>query len=87
MLTKEMHEVFVMPTRYWIRFLAVVALAVGVASCNSYPLPGHLHYGRCGANAHTESYPHAKDAQRAYGCKSDDAGYLEGFGQGDQRRN
>ena len=76
-----------MPTRNWVKCVAAVALAVTVSGCNPYPLPGPLHYGSCGANAHTESYPHARDERHAYGCKSDDAGFLEGPGQGDQPRN
>ena len=52
-----------------------------------YPLPGPLHNGRCGADAHTESYPLAHEQRREYGCKSNDAGYLETEGQGDKRRN
>ena len=77
--------------------LALVALTAPLAGCGSehwfegmfthYPLPGPLHYGKCGPDAHTESYPHAKDERHAYGCKSDDNGLLEGPGQGDQRRN
>jgi len=49
--------------------------------------PGRLHYGRCGPNAHIESYPHAQLARHAYGCRSDDDGFLEGPGRGDRRRN
>ena len=64
---------------------AVMALCLG--GCAPYRLPGALHYGKCGANTHTESYPHARQSRRAYGCKSDDAGFLEGPGQGDLRRN
>jgi len=66
---------------------AVLLLAAGLTGCNPYPLPGPLTYGRCGGDAHTESYPEAKDPRRAYGCKSDNDGYLEGAAQGDQRRN
>jgi hypothetical protein len=75
-----------MTTRVWTSF-AALALAASLSGCNPYPLPGPLHYGKCGPNAHTEAYPRAKDERHAYGCKSDDAGYLEGPAQGDQRRN
>jgi len=76
-----------MKTRISAKFVAAFGMAAIVSGCNPYALPGPLHYGRCGANAHTESYPHARDERHAYGCKSDDAGLLEGPGQGDQRRN
>ncbi len=69
-------------------WVCVAALAsTGLASCNPYPLPGPLHYGSCGGDAHTESYPFAHDERHAYGCKSDDSGYLESDGQGDKRKN
>ena len=64
-----------------------VLASIALAGCNPYPLPGPLHYGRCGGDAHTESYPHARDEAHAYGCKSDDNGLLESDGQGDKRRN
>ncbi len=67
--------------------VGVLALIGSLAGCTPYPLPGPLHYGRCGPAAHTESYPHAKYKRDAYGCKSDDNGYLEGAGQGDQMKN
>ncbi len=77
--------------------LALLMLTAPLAGCNSehwfeglfanYPLPGPLHYGRCGGDAHTESYPYARDERHAYGCKSDDNGFLESDGQGDKRRN
>ena len=65
----------------------LILLSSTLAGCNPYPLPGPLHYAKCGRDAHTESYPHAKDARHAYGCKSDDDGLLESDGQGDHRRN
>ena len=68
------------------RGLAALALAGSLAGC-AYPLPGPLHYGRCGRDSHTESYPYAKDERHAYGCKSDNEGFLEGPGQDDKRRN
>ena len=66
---------------------ALIVLTAGLAACNPYPLPGRLAYGKCGQDAHTESYPRAHDARHAYGCKSDDDGFLESDGQGDRRRN
>ena len=53
----------------------------------SAPLPGPLVYGKCGKDAHTESYPFAKQDRRAYGCKRNADGFLETSAQGDQRRN
>lgn len=76
-----------MVTRFWINWVAVAASAVCLTGCNAYPMPGALHYGKCGVNAHTEAYPRAKNERHAYGCKSDDAGFLEGPAQSDQRRN
>ena len=67
--------------------MSMLVLAACLSGCAPYPLPGPLHYGACGRGSHTESYPDAKDERHAYGCKSDDSGYLEGPGQGDQRRN
>jgi hypothetical protein len=61
-------------------------LTAALAGC-SYPPPGRLVYGHCGWDSHTESYPRAKDPRKAYGCKSDDDGYLEAEGQGDKPRN
>jgi len=46
-----------------------------------------VSYSHCGINRHTESYPKSREARRAYGCKSDDAGFLEGPPQGDERGN
>jgi hypothetical protein len=72
------------------RFLlgaALLALAAPLAACNPYPLPGPLVYGHCGGDAHTESYPHARYERDAYGCKSDNAGFLEGRAQGDRPGN
>ncbi len=66
---------------------ALLLLSVGLSGCNPYPLPGRLAYGKCGPDAHTESYPRAHDQRHAYGCKSDDDGFLESDGQGDRRRN
>jgi hypothetical protein len=67
--------------------VALLVLTASVAGCSPLPLPGPLHYGHCGPNAHTESFPHAKDERHAYACRSDDNGFLESDGQGDQRRN
>ena len=67
--------------------IGVLALSGSLAGCNPYPLPGPLHYSRCGPDAHTESYPHAKYKRDAYGCKTDDDGYLEGGVQGDKAKN
>lgn len=67
--------------------IAAAALALCLVGCNPYPLPGPLHHGRCGVNSHTEAYPRAFDERHNYGCKSDDAGFLEGPAQSDQRRN
>lgn len=67
--------------------VALLAAAPLLSGCNPYPLPGPLHYGRCGPDAHTESYPYAKRERDAYGCKSDEAGFLEGSTQGDKPRN
>ncbi len=64
-----------------------VAGLASLAGCASYPPPGKLVYGRCGMDHHTESYPRARDPKKAYGCKSDDAGFLEGNGQGDRPRD
>lgn len=66
---------------------ATLLLSAALAGCNPYPLPGPLTYGNCGRDAHTESYPLAQSPHHAYGCKSDDDGYLEGAAQGDRRRN
>jgi hypothetical protein len=66
---------------------AFLLLTTGLAGCATLPPPGPAHYGRCGHDAHLESYPYAHEDRRAYGCKSDDEGFLEGSGQGDQRRN
>ena len=63
-----------------------LGLAAMLAGCNPYQPPGPLVYERCGKDAHLESYPLATDERRAYGCKSDTAGYLEGASQGDKRR-
>jgi hypothetical protein len=77
--------------------LALMMLTAPLAGCSSehwfeglfthYPLPGPLHYGKCGPDAHTEAYPYAHDERHAYGCKSNENGFLESSGQGDQRRN
>ena len=77
--------------------LAVMMLTAPLAGCDSehwfeglfahYPLPGRLVNGRCGADAHTESYPYARDERHAYGCRSNEAGLLEGPSQGDNMRN
>ena len=67
--------------------VALLVLTASVAGCAGPPPPGVMRYGHCGPDAHTESYPHAQDERRAYGCKSDDNGFLESDGQGDQRRN
>ena len=66
---------------------ALLAATLMLSGCNPYPLPGRLAYGRCGPDAHTESYPLAKRERDAYGCKSDESGFLEGSSQGDARRN
>ncbi len=65
---------------------AILMLSAMLAGC-SYPPPGRLVYGHCGMDAHTEAYPHAKDPLKAYGCRSDDDGYLESTGQGDRQMN
>jgi len=44
-------------------------------------------FSRCGHGSHTEAYPRAIHRKRAYGCKSDEAGYLEGRGQNDEPGN
>ncbi len=66
---------------------ALLILASTLAGCSPYPLPGPLAYERCGKDGHLESYPLAHDERKAYGCKSDTAGYLEGAGQADKRGN
>lgn len=67
--------------------VALLALTASVAGCAPPPPHQVMRYGRCGPDAHTESYPHARTERHAYGCKSDDNGFLESDGQGDQRRN
>jgi hypothetical protein len=77
--------------------VALLVLTMGLAGCNTehafeglfahYPDPGPLHYKGCGKDAHTESYPLAKDERHAYGCKSDNDGFLETSSQADRRRN
>ena len=66
---------------------SLLCLALGASLAHAQPLPGRLHYGRCGPDRHTEAYPHARYERHAYGCKSDDDGFLEGPAQGDKRRN
>jgi hypothetical protein len=65
----------------------LLALTTLLFGCSPYPLPGPLVYGKCGPDAHTESYPLAKHEKRAYGCKKNQDGYLETGAQGDQPRN
>jgi hypothetical protein len=76
-----------MSLKFCLSGAGLLALTMLLSGCNPYPLPGPLVYGRCGMDAHTESYPYAKRERDAYGCKSDDAGYLEGPSQGDKMRN
>jgi hypothetical protein len=66
---------------------ALVALTIPLFGCNPYPLPGRLVYGKCGQDAHTESYPLAEREKHAYGCKQDQDGFLETGAQADPRRN
>jgi hypothetical protein len=49
--------------------------------------PHHVGYSHCPRDSHTEAYPRNWHHKRAYGCKSDQAGYLEGPAQGNERRN
>ncbi len=67
--------------------VALLALTASVSGCAAPPPPGIMRYGSCGPDAHTESYPYAKEDRRAYGCKRDDNGFLEGPSQGDSMRN
>ena len=67
--------------------VALLALTASVAGCATPPPPGVMHYGRCGPDAHTESYPLTEQERRAYGCKADDNGFLEGPAQGDSMHN
>ena len=47
----------------------------------------HVSYSHCPPVSHTEAYPRNPHWKRAYGCKSDQAGFLEGPAQGDEMRN
>lgn len=64
--------------------LALCASTDGRAWTQDAP---HVGYSRCGRDSHTEAYPRNPHWKRAYGCKSDQAGYLEGPAQGDEMRN
>ena len=67
---------------------ALLVLAAPLMGCDDpYALKGQLTYGRCGMDGHLEAYPLAHEERKAYGCKSDTAGYLESASQGDKRGN
>lgn len=74
-------------SRKWASGAALLLLVAALSGCSAYPPPGPLAYGKCGPDAHTESYPRAHEERHAYGCKTDDDGFLESDRQGDQRRN
>ena len=85
---RKMQEIGAM-SRASLRFAAaVIALS---ASTNGHAWteaePRHVEYSHCPLDSHTEAYPKNWRHKRAYGCKSDQAGYLEGPAQGDEQRN
>jgi hypothetical protein len=65
-------------------FLALCASTNGRAWEQVTP---HVSFSHCRSVSHTEAYPRNPHWKRAYGCKSDMAGYLEGPAQGDEMRN
>jgi len=65
-------------------FIALSASTDGRAWTEAAP---HVGYSHCPRDSHTEAYPRNPHPKRAYGCKSDEAGYLEDSDQGDERRN
>ncbi len=67
-------------------FICVSAATGGFASAQG-AAPVGVSYSRCGIDHHTESYPKSREARKAYGCRSDSAGFLEGPAQGDERGN
>jgi hypothetical protein len=67
-------------------FTCASAAAGGLASAQGAHV-AYVSYRYCGINHHTEAYPKARDDRKAYGCRSDDSGFLEGPAQGDERGN
>jgi hypothetical protein len=71
-----------------LRFVAVlIARSALTDGCARTDAPPHVGYSHCPPDSHTEAYPRNPDPKKAFGCKSDQAGFLEDSAQGDERRN
>jgi hypothetical protein len=75
-------------SRATLRFVAVfIVLSASTDGRAWTEAAPRVEYSHCPRDSHTEAYPRNPHRKRAYGCKSDQAGYLEGPGQGDGQRN
>ncbi|WP_158818521.1 hypothetical protein [Methylocapsa sp. S129] len=53
------------------------ALSLLLAGCASAPVvSGRVTYARCALDSHTEAFPRNPHPRRAYGCRSNQAGFL-----------
>jgi hypothetical protein len=72
----------------WRIVAVVVVFSTCAAGCAPPPSPPQYYRpGWCAPDHHTEAYPRNPHRKRAYGCKSDQDGFLEGHGQGDKQGN
>jgi hypothetical protein len=70
-----------------LRLAVLIALSASSGGCARTDAPPHVGYSHCPRDSHSEAYPRNPDPKKAYGCKSDQAGYLEGPAQGDDKSN
>jgi hypothetical protein len=57
--------------------LVIVFLLIGGCTATPISVVGGVTYAACPANFHTIAYPNNLDPKKAYGCKSNDAGFSD----------
>jgi hypothetical protein len=64
----------------------IVAAAVALMGCASTPtISGPVTVARCPLDFHTEAFPNNPDPKRAYGCRSNQSGFLNHPGDEKER--
>jgi hypothetical protein len=52
------------------------ALALPLGGCASAPVSGPVVYRHCAGDFHTEAFPRNINPKKAYGCRSNQSGFL-----------
>lgn len=54
----------------------IAILSMPLPGCGSVIASGPVTYAHCGLDSHTEAFPNNPHPRRAYGCRSNQSGFL-----------